>query len=105
MLLSVLKRLVAIIFVDIQIKVSVTGNTNLYRYEYLDTTFKTFKLHEHYIILNTTPWLFNGYFQKLVLDLKTEVKKIHEDNHRIGGFRHCMYMYVDLKYFNSLKTL
>ena len=39
-----------------------------------------------------------------MFNLKFEVKQIHEKIHKIGGFKNCMYLYIDLKYFNSLKT-
>ena len=73
-------------------------------YEYLDLTFRTKNLHDHYIDENCTPWLFNGYFQKLVFNLKLEMKQIHKKIHKLGGFKNCMYIYLDLTYFNSLKT-
>ena len=33
-----------------------------------------------------------------------ELKQIHKTIHKMGGFRNCIYIYIDLTYFNSLKT-
>ena len=32
------------------------------------------------------------------------MKQIHKKIHKLGDFKNCMYMYIDLTYFNSLKT-
>ena len=32
------------------------------------------------------------------------MKKIHIKTHKLGGYKNCVYIYVDFKYFNSLKS-
>ena len=61
-------------------------------------------LFEHYVSLGFIPWLYNGYFQKLLIDIKNQVKNIHNISRKVGGFKNCTYIYVDLKYYESLKA-
>jgi hypothetical protein len=61
-------------------------------------------LFEHYVSLDFIPWLYNGYFQKLLIDIKSQVKNIHNISRKVGGFKNSTYIYVDLKYYESLKT-
>ena len=70
---------------------------------HLDETFRT-NLHDYHINENCTPWLYSGCFQQLVFNLKMELKKIHKTLHKMDGYQSCMYLYIDLTYYDSLKT-
>ena len=71
---------------------------------HLDETFRTTNLHDYHIDENCIPWLYSGCFQQLVFNLKMELKKIHKTLHKMDGYQSCMYLYVNLTYYNSLKT-
>ena len=61
-------------------------------------------MHDYHIDEYCTPWIYNGYFQQLVFNLKMELKQIHKNLHKMDGFRNCMCLYIDLTYYDSLKT-
>ena len=39
----------------------------------------------------------------MMCNIKKEISEIHFKMNQIGGFRNCVYIYLDLTYFNSLK--
>ena len=55
-------------------------------------------MFDHCNSLNVIPWLYTGYFSNLLVEIKRQVKS------SIGGFKNCTYIYVNLTYYESLKT-
>ena len=40
----------------------------------------------------------------MLFDIKSQVKNIHRMNQKVSGFKNCTYIYINLKYYESLKS-